>query len=79
MSDIVKRLRDWPRPEKPSLSAAMIGTSDLCKEAADEIGRLRLALTGIATCSTCDVCRAAALRTLDGSPPGLPPSEPERV
>ena len=31
-----------------------------------EIARLRLALTGIASCSTCPACRGAALRTLAG-------------
>jgi hypothetical protein len=35
----------------------------------DEVARLRTALTGISTCSSCEVCRGAALRALGESKP----------
>ena len=38
-----------------------------------EIARLRLALTGIAACSTCPACRDSALQVLDGKIPALGP------
>jgi hypothetical protein len=45
----------------PSSECEVLRAAD---EAADEIERLRTALTGISTCSTCEACRGAALRAL---------------
>lgn len=36
----------------------------IMEDADKEIARLRLALAGVSTCSTCEACRGAALRAL---------------
>lgn len=42
----------------------MPNTADACRKAIAEIDRLRVALTGISTCSTCEACRGAAALAL---------------
>lgn len=61
--DLVERLR-WKWADHGS-GYNSEHTADLMA-AADEIERLRTCLTGIASCSTCEVCRGAATLALGG-------------
>lgn len=40
-------------------------TADFARDLEREITRLRLALTGVSTCSTCEMCRNVARKALE--------------
>lgn len=78
--DLVSRLRAVSRSaskwaivskqvEDPEYKTIYELITKVADESADEIERLRTALTGISTCGTCEACRGAALRALGGEVP----------
>lgn len=60
-------VRRWAALQLAQEGTQSIAASTLFCEVVSEIGRLRAALRGVQSCSTCEACRGAATRALQGS------------